>query len=44
MANAPVTFGLDYEAFMSYLTDACNHEVPAEYAKSQGRITIVGLS
>ena len=43
-AKAPVTFGFDYEAFMSYLTDACDHEVPDEYAKAQGRINIVGLS
>ena len=39
-AAAPVAFGFDYEAFASYLTVACDHEVPADYATPQGRITI----
>ena len=42
-AKAPVTFGFDYEAFVSYLTVACDHEVPADYESPQGRITITGL-
>jgi len=40
-AEAPVTFGFDYEAFVSYLVEGCNHEVPAQYAEPQGYITIV---
>ena len=43
-AETPVPFGFDYEAFTSYLVEGCNHEVPAEYAEPQGRITITGLS
>lgn len=39
--ETPVAFGFDYEALVSYLTEACNHEVPAEYADTQGRITII---
>ena len=43
-AERPVPFGFDYEAITSYLVEACNHEVPADYAQPQGRITITGLS
>ena len=39
----PTVFGYDYEAFASYLTVACNHVVPEEYAEPQGRITVLGL-
>ncbi len=43
-ASKPTAFGFDYEAVVSYLTVACNHEVPDQYAAAQGRITIVGTS
>ena len=43
-AERPTTFGADYEAIVSYLVTACDHTVPNEYAKPQGRITITGLS
>ena len=39
-AKTPTAFGFDYEAIVSYLTVACNHEVPDQYATPQGRITI----
>lgn len=44
-AEQPVTICFDYEALVSYLTEGCNHEIPAEYAdpKGQGRITIKGI-
>ena len=42
-AEQPQTFGFDYEAMVSYLVEACNYEVPAEYEGPQGRITIVGV-
>ena len=41
-AEQPTIFGYDYEALASYLTVACDHAVPDEYADPQGRITIVG--
>lgn len=41
-ATPPVTFGFDYEAFASYLTVHCDHEVTGEYAEPQGRIAISG--
>lgn len=41
-AEQPITFGFDYEAISSYLIVACEHEVPAEYAEPQGRITKTG--
>ena len=40
-AEAPTTFGFDYEAFTSYLVTACDHAVPDRYAAPQGRITVV---
>ena len=43
-AKTPTTFGFDYEAVVSYLTVACNHEVPDQYAAPQGRITINGTN
>lgn len=43
-AKTPTAFGFDYEAIVSYLTVACNHEVPDQYAAAQGRITINGTS
>ena len=42
-AEQPVTVSFDYEALASYLTVACDHVVPDEYAEQQGRITILGL-
>lgn len=42
-AEAPQTFGFDFEAITSYLVEGCDHEVPAEYEAPQGRITIVGI-
>lgn len=43
-AETPVIIGFDYEALSSYLMVGCDHEVPAEYAEPQGRITITGLA
>ncbi len=43
-AEPPITFGFDYEALTSYLVTACDHVVPDQYAKPQGRITITGLA
>ena len=40
-AEAPTTFGFDYEAVVSYLVEGCNHAVPEQYAEPQGRITII---
>ena len=40
-AEAPVVCDFDYEALSGYLTVACNHEVPEEYAQPQGRIQLV---
>ncbi|MBR1829251.1 MAG: bifunctional metallophosphatase/5'-nucleotidase, partial [Atopobiaceae bacterium] len=42
-AEQPVTFGYDFEAFTSYLVEACDHTVPEQYAEPQGRINIVGI-
>ncbi|MBR2682545.1 MAG: bifunctional metallophosphatase/5'-nucleotidase [Atopobiaceae bacterium] len=42
-AEAPQTFGFDFEAITSYLVEGCDHEVPAEYEAAQDRITIVGV-
>ena len=39
-AETPLAFGFDFEAFVSYLVEGCNHAVPGEYAEPQGRITI----
>jgi 5'-nucleotidase len=42
-AKQPTPFGIDYEVISSFLIVACDHEVPADYAQPQDRITIVGL-
>ncbi len=39
--NTPEKFAFDYEALSSYLVEGCGHEVPAQYAEPQGRITIL---
>lgn len=39
----PTTFGFDYEAFVSFLVEGCDHTVPNDYAEPHGYITITGL-
>jgi hypothetical protein len=42
-AEKPVAYGFDYEAFASYLVEACDHEVTGDYAEPKGYITIQGI-